>query len=1017
MAHTYNGADKFDENKDASHYGMPRRSGRYPYGSGENPYQHENRNLLGRIKQMEDEGMSQKDIATALGYMKYNPKTGKVEGNINMLREKRRIAGEIVKKADMQEVWNHYYKDKMSVDAIAEEMHLSSGTVRNYIKPEHAERQREKDKALDQLRDEVNDKKYIDVGKGGNAALGVTANTLRHKLVPQLEAEGYELHTIRVQQLGTGNYTNMQVLCQPGTQKKDLYKHIEEIMPLGKFTINDNGETKLGMLPPKNLDSSRLQINFKDTGTGGEKDGVIEVRRGVEDLCLNKANYCQARIAVDGTHYLKGMVVYRDGKDMPDGIDVIFNTSKNSDVPVFGDKNSSVLKPLSDNKDNPFGATILQQRDLTMCQQKYIGADGKEHQSLINVVTEEGKWDTWSKTLASQFLSKQPVELAKNQLNLATAYKREEFDEIKNLTNPTLKKKLLEEFANGCESDAVHLKAAALPRQSSKVILPVTSLKENEIYAPGYKEGETVCLIRYPHEGRFEIPELVVTHRNKEAEKILGKTPTDAVGINHKTAEQLSGADFDGDTCVIIPVKNARGVRTVNVVSESYPQELKDFDNKQYRLPDGVKAISDKRKNLEMGIISNLITDMTLQGAPTDEIIRATKHSMVVIDAVKHRLDIAKSARDNGIAELHERYQGKATGGAVTIVSKAQSQDYAMETKDYYKIDPDTGKKITKETGATHLKASKSFKSMTDEEKKKYNKAQAQYSRTGVVPDAFDGTPYLKANKSVERMTDEEKAVFEKAQSQYAATGKVPDSIGGLKFKEHTPKISLKEERNRTKTTKMATHENAEDLMSPWKYPMEKAYAAYANSMKSMANEARKEIVATKNVEKSPSAAKTYSNEVSSLLAKLDTAIANAPKERMASRAANSEVRAILNEHPEYKSDPDKLKKIRNQALSSQRTRFGSDKKGSLIHINENEWKAIQAGALSSTKLRDIFNNCDSDELKKLATPKTTKASGLSNAKVNLMKSMKASGYTLAEIAEKTGYSPSTISSAINGTL
>lgn len=1037
--------DEFDESKDAKQYGIKRKSGRFPYGSGENPYQHENRDFLARVKQMEDEGMSQKDIAKALGITSYNKETGEIEGNINKLREKRRLAGDVVKKADMQMAWKHYYKDKMSVQAIAEEMHLSPGTVRNYINPEHAQRVMEKERPLNELREEVKTKKYIDVGKGSNAVLGITENDMRHHLIPALEGEGYEYHKIQVKQLGTGNMTTMQVLAVPGTTKKELYQHIDEIMPLGKFTIVENGETRCGMKPPVSVDSKRVMVNYADTGTGLEKDGVIEIRRGVEDLSLDKAHYAQVRIAVDDSHYLKGMAVYKDGKDMPDGVDIIFNTNKNSDTPMLGDKDHSVLKPLKKDSDNPFGATILQDRDLKMCQQMYIGKDGKEHQSAINVVTEEGKWDTWSRTLASQFLSKQHPDIAKRQLGLAIAYKKSELDDIMNITNPTLKKKMLEEFASGCESDAVHLKAAALPRQSSKVILPVPSLKDGEVYAPGYRDGETVCLVRYPHAGAFEIPMLKVNNSNREARKVLGNAPTDAIGINHHVAQQLSGADFDGDTAIVIPVKDARGRNLVNIRSESYPPDLKNFDNKVYRLPDGVPTISEKRKNTEMGIVSNLITDMQLQGAPTEDVIRATKHSMVVIDSVKHRLDIAASARDFGIAELHERYQGNTKGGAYTIVSKSKGRDYDDEKRGYYKIDKDTGAKIETLTNEKHLSANKSFKNMTDEEILIYNKAQAKYNREQSeylkavrlkekldskgedsshinpvppkVPDDVVISKTIVTTKSQSKLTPSEIKTLNKARKEYEETGKVPEARDGLKFKEKVDTLRFKEEDNKVKTSKMAKAEDATSLMSPRQYPMEKIYANFANSQKELARTARKELANTKGIEKSASAAKTYAPEVASIEEKLARAEANRPRERMAQRAANSELRAILLSHPEYKDDDDKMKKTKNQLLSAARSRYKSKKDEVEIHLTSNEWKAIQAGAFSSNKLESIFSNCNSDELKQLATPRTSKGSGLTPAKIALIRSMADSGYTQREIADKYGYSTSTISSAINGTL
>lgn len=65
-----------------------------------------------------------------------------------------------------------------------------------------------------------------------------------------------------------------------------------------------------------------------------------------------------------------------------------------------------------------------------------------------------------------------------------------------------------------------------------------------------------------------------------------------------------------------------------------------------------------KNTQTEMGKISNLITDMTLKGATQDELARAVRHSMVVIDAEKHKLDYKQSEQDNGISALRKKYQG-----------------------------------------------------------------------------------------------------------------------------------------------------------------------------------------------------------------------------------------------------------------------------------------------------------------------------------------------------------------------
>ena len=953
------------------HYGTKRHSGRYPWGSGENPYQRDNKGFLQRYHELR-KAMPEKDVAKLMNM------------SMRELRAKVSSAKNEKIKEDMQAVYDRKYKAQMSVKAISEELGISESQVRNYLKPYAADKLKERNAIFEQLKDEVDKKKYVDVGKGTNYSLGITEDKLE-KSLDVLKDEGYYCQTIKVEQAATGQYTTMKILAPPGTKTSEIYKHLEEIEPLGKYTIHDtDGTTKLGMLPPVSIDSKRIQINYADTGTGLEKDGVIELRRGVDDLNLGKASYAQVRIAVDDKYYLKGMAVYKD--DMPDGVDIIFNTNKTSDKPL-----DKVLKELNtSNPDNPFGASILQDNKLEKVSQFYYDKDGEKHQSALNIVTEEGKWDTWSKTLASQMLSKQSPELAKSQLDLAKAYSKADLDEITALTNPVLKKKLLEEYANGADADAAHLKAAALPRQSSKVILPIPSLKDNEIYAPSYKDGETVVLIRYPHQGIFEIPELVVNNKNKDAIKTLGKTPTDAVGINHKVAERLSGADFDGDTVVVIPVKDTRGVRKVGIKTAEPLPGLKNFDPKaDYKLPDDAPELDTKKKNQLMGIATNLITDMSLKGADLNEIERATKYAQVIIDAQKHHLDYKKCAQDNNIQELHLKWQGKKNGGASTIVSRSEGEYHADNVKDYFQIDKETGAKITTKTGEKYLKVTNmKTRDMTDEQKAYYKEASNSYRK--------EMSAYLKEKKAAEK----------EGRKPTLSEPSVPESKYGLKFKGETRTY---------KTTKMASVTDAKELMSDNPNRMERIYADYANSMKALANQARKEYASTTNVPMSQSAAKTYAKEVDSLNAKLIDAKRNAPKERAAQRYAHSQIQAQLYDNPDLRYDEDKLKKIKNAALLAARARYGADKQAVQIKITQNEWQAIQSGAISSTKQREIFDNCDSDLLKKLATPKNNQSSGLTQGQKSRIKAMKASGsYTTAEIAAELGISASTVSRIVN---
>lgn len=207
----------------------------------------------------------------------------------------------------------------------------------------------------------------------------------------------------------------------------------------------------------------------------------------------------------------------------------------------------------------------------------------------------------------------------------------------------------------------------------------------------------------------------------------------------------------------------------------------------------------------------------------------------------------------------------------------------------------------------------------------------------------------------------------------------------------------------------MAETKDANSLSSgTWQ---EKMYADYANSMKSLANQARKEMVSTKNLKYSPEAKKEYIEEYNSLMSKLNVALKNAPKERMAQTIANAGIKsykdAFKEEHGEDATIPKKdLKKKSQQLLQDARTQVGASK--TKIQITDREWEAIQAGAVTENVLHKILNNTDADNLRERAMPREN--NGLSEAKVNKIKAMQDSGYTIREIADSIGSSTGTVS-------
>lgn len=662
-----------------AHYGTPRHSGRYPWGSGGEESSARNRSFLDDVAKLRKQGLSETEIARGLGM------------TTTELRAARSIAKNKQKQADI--AMAQRLKDKgLSNIAIGQRMGgINESSVRALLAPGQKDKADVLEATSNMLKDQVDKKGYLDIGTGTERSLPLGNNpgstigissTKFNTAVARLQAEGYKIHYVKVEQLGTGKQTTLKVLTKPGVPYGEVYRNRGNIKTITDYS-QDGGRSYLGLQPPLSVSSKRVKVRYAEEG-GADADGVIYVRPGIKDLSLGNARYAQVRIAVDGTHYLKGMAMYKD--DLPAGTDLVFNTNKNN----TGNK-LDAMKAMKDDPDNPFGAVV---RQITNSHGKVSSA--------MNIVNEEGNWGDWSRSVSSQVLSKQSPSLARTQLDMTYERKQREFNEIMALTNPAVKKRLLESFADDSDSSAVHLKAAALPRQASHVILPVNTLKPGEIYAPNYRNGERVALVRYPHGGIFEIPELTVNNRHPDAKKILGNAK-DAVGIHHKVAERLSGADFDGDTVLVIPNNNKK-IKTAPAL-----EGLKNFDpQRTYKLSDDspIPRMSARTKQVQMGVVSNLITDMTIRGANSTELAAAVRHSMVVIDAEKHNLDYRQSALDNGISNLKAKYQGGAKAGASTLISRASAEVRVPDRKPRSAanggpIDKVTGQKVFEDTGAT----------------------------------------------------------------------------------------------------------------------------------------------------------------------------------------------------------------------------------------------------------------------------------------------------------------------------
>ncbi len=926
------------------HYGTKRHSGRYPWGSGDHPYQDEEwfkgwselRKTMSEREIAEAYGMSLKEVRYRHSYGAAAEKAAKI-AHVKELRDTR----------------------QMSVSAIAKQMGVSESTINNWLKPGYEETNRGIETLCDRLEDELDKKGIIDIGKGCATALNVN-QTQFETAIQVLKDRGYlNVQWGQKQMTQAGQNTQMTVLVKPKDEWKDMsekemkaaaYKEVQQnldnIQLPYEVKFNQDDKTVLGTYPPVSIDSKRVLVlhaedkNPIDGYPGADRDGLIQIRRGVEDLDLGGSLYAQVRIGVDGTHYLKGVAAYAD--NMPEGVDIIFNTSKSQKTPIMVDdpKAKQVLKPMKRSEDgsidieDPFGAQLI--------------AGGQS--GCINKVNEEGDWMDWTsnKTIASQVLSKQDPSLAKRQLDLAYSKSYSEYEDITKITNPVVKQKMLQDFADECDKKCVHLKAAALPGQSVKLLLPLPSAKPNEVYCPQYPNGTTLALIRYPHQNKGEIPIVTVNNNIKEGKQYITGAAKDAIGIHPEVAHRLSGADFDGDTVVAIPNDNG------HIKNMPEIESIRGFDPRAtWPAYEGMKPITQAYGYNLMGRVTNLITDMTLQGASNDEIARATKYSLTIIDAYKHQLNYKGAYEEYRIADLQKKYQKKDNGrygGASTIISRASGEEDVPDRK-YAGIDKETG------------------------EKKYY------YTDKRKVDFVNENT----GKKYYKELTPKQKG--------YSEEGKL---------------VKIKSNQMNEAFVKGG---DARDLISKGNYEIERVYADYANRTRALGNQARKESLAVEATPYSKKAAEIYANEVKSLTRKLDNSAISASLERQALRTATVIVKQRIAAYPERydKNTTDgkaHLRKMKTQVINQQRAILGKPKP---FDIEDREWEAIQAGALHKTTVVDIINKANQDRVKELALPKSSSLPILTDAKIAHAKAMLNSGFTQAEVADALGVSVSTL--------
>ena len=333
--------------------------------------------------------------------------------------------------------------------------------------------------------------------------------------------------------------------------------------------------------------------------------------------------------------------------------------------------------------------------------------------------------------------------------------------------------------------------------------------------------------------------------------------------------------------------------------------------------------------------------------SPTSEIARAVKHSMVVIDAEKHKLNYKRSAEENGIDALMKRYMTH-----VDRVKYGELERWNPKTRKMDRvIDPEKLKKDLNPDA-------------------KYTSASTIISRhkQTVITDGYQ----------VE----------------------VPD------YKSKKDGATKMVWRNKKETYVINMLKDANVLLGPNATKTEHHYADYVNDLKAFKNKVDDEMANIKMPARDPKAAKIYASEVLSMKEKVDQVKVNRIKERQAQRMAEVTSKAEIARRSEDEVlKKDDISRIKQQALNKARSMVGAGRNP--VKITDDEWDAVQANAVSGTLLKELVSFMDDAQLKTLATPRENKV--MTDSRKAKAKALLANGYTISQVAEAMGVSPSTI--------
>lgn len=259
--------DDFYDEANLTHYGMPRRSGRYPWGSGDNPYQH-SADFMARVQSLKKSNATAVDESTG-EILTGERAIAKIMGlsNTKELRVQYALAKDEKRTYDVQTA-KSMRADGKSLNEIAKAMGFKNdSSVRSLLNDQSASKMNKSKKTADTLKQCLKEKlkddpkAVLDVGVGVERELGVSKEKLNEALYI-MQQEGYQVWKGSVPQAtNPGKKTNLRIVGPEGTPKSAPFDY-EHIHSVSEYTSRDNGETFSKTKFPVSMDPKRLAIRY-----------------------------------------------------------------------------------------------------------------------------------------------------------------------------------------------------------------------------------------------------------------------------------------------------------------------------------------------------------------------------------------------------------------------------------------------------------------------------------------------------------------------------------------------------------------------------------------------------------------------------------------------------------------------------------------------------------------------------------------------------------------------------------